>query len=35
MTPWVSAAMTGKYTFFAGLGEDMLGYIMPAGDFGV
>jgi hypothetical protein len=33
MTPWVSAAMTGKYTFFAGLGEDMLGYIMPAGDF--
>jgi hypothetical protein len=33
MTPWVSAAMTGKYTFFAGLGEDMIGYIMPAGDF--
>jgi hypothetical protein len=33
MTPWVSAAMTGKYTFFAGLGEDMLGYLMPAGDF--
>jgi len=33
MTPWVSAAMTGQYTFFAGLGEDMLGYLMPAGDF--
>jgi hypothetical protein len=33
MTPWVSAAMTGKYTFYAGLSEDMTGYIMPAANF--
>jgi hypothetical protein len=33
MTPWISAQMTQPYRFFAGLGEDMLGYMMPPGDF--
>jgi hypothetical protein len=33
MTPWLSARMTEPYKFFAGLGEDMLGYLMPPGDF--
>jgi hypothetical protein len=33
MTPWLASAMTGRYPFFAGLGTDMLGYLMPANDF--
>lgn len=33
MTAWGAAAMTGKWTFFAGLGEDGVGYFMPAANF--
>ncbi|MHB8451087.1 MAG: hypothetical protein ACYDAQ_11645, partial [Mycobacteriales bacterium] len=33
MTPWLSARMTEPYRFMAGLGEDMIGYMMPPGDF--
>lgn len=33
MTPWISADMTTPYKFMAGLGEDMLGYLMPPADF--
>jgi hypothetical protein len=33
MTPWVSAEMTQPYRFLVGLGEDMIGYLMPPGDF--
>jgi hypothetical protein len=33
MTAWAAAAMTGKWTFFAGLGQDGVGYFMPAADF--
>jgi hypothetical protein len=33
MTPFLAAGMTAPYRFFAGLGEDMLGYLMPPGDF--
>lgn len=33
MPPWLVADMTEPYKFFAGLGEDMLGYMMPPADF--
>ncbi len=33
MTPWITAEMTEPYRFVAGLGEDMIGYMMPPGDF--
>lgn len=33
MTPWISAKMTEPYKFMAGLGEDMIGYLMPPPDF--
>ena len=33
MTPWISADMTRPYRFLVGLGEDMLGYIFPPGNF--
>ncbi len=33
MTPFVLAKMTEPYRFVAGLGEDMIGYMMPPGDF--
>jgi hypothetical protein len=33
MTPDISADMTGGYKFYAGLGEDMLGYLFPPGNF--
>ncbi|MHB1487755.1 MAG: hypothetical protein ACYCS7_06970 [Acidimicrobiales bacterium] len=33
MTPWITADMTEPYKFMAGLGEDMVGYLMPPGDF--
>jgi hypothetical protein len=33
MTPWISAEMNQPYRFLVGLGEDMLGYLMPPGDF--
>lgn len=33
MTPWISAAMAGPYRFMAGLGEDMIGYLFPPGNF--
>jgi hypothetical protein len=33
MTPWIASAMTGRFPFFAGLGTDMLGYLMPPNDF--
>ncbi|MHB8340496.1 MAG: hypothetical protein ACYDB7_04895 [Mycobacteriales bacterium] len=33
MTPWIAADMTQPYKFMAGLGEDMIGYMMPPGDF--
>jgi hypothetical protein len=33
MTPWVSAQMTQPYRFLVGLGEDMIGYMFPPGNF--
>jgi len=33
MTPWISAEMTRKYRFLVGLGEDMIGYLFPPGNF--
>src|SRR5207302_4220817 len=33
MTPWISAKMTRPYRFLVGLGEDMIGYIFPPGNF--
>ncbi len=33
MTPWTSAEMTEPYRFPVGLGEDMLGYMFPPGNF--
>jgi hypothetical protein len=33
ITPWITAEMTQPYRFLVGLGEDMIGYIMPPGDF--
>jgi hypothetical protein len=32
-TPMVSAAMTTPFRFLAGLGEDMIGYLFPPGNF--
>lgn len=32
-TPLVSAEMTAPYRFLAGLGEDMIGYLFPPGNF--
>src|SRR4029077_6809356 len=29
MTPWISAKMTRKYRLLVGLGEDMIGYLLP------
>lgn len=33
MTPWISAKLTEPYKFMVGLGEDMLGYLFPPGNF--
>jgi len=33
MTPWISAKMTRPYRFLVGLGEDMVGYLFPPGNF--
>jgi hypothetical protein len=33
MTPWISAKMTKRYRFLVGLGEDMIGYLFPPGNF--
>ena len=33
MTPWISAKMTRSYRFLVGLGEDMIGYMFPPGNF--
>src|SRR2546430_2787751 len=33
MTPWISAKMTKRYRFLVGLGEDMVGYLFPPGNF--
>ena len=33
MTPWTSAEMTTPYRFLVGLGEDMIGYMFPPGNF--
>jgi hypothetical protein len=33
MTPFVSARMTRPFRFLAGLGEDMIGYLFPPGNF--
>jgi hypothetical protein len=33
MTPWTSAQMTRRYRFLVGLGEDMIGYMFPPGNF--
>jgi hypothetical protein len=33
MTPWISAEMTKPYRFLVGLGEDMIGYMFPPGNF--
>ncbi|MHB8605513.1 MAG: hypothetical protein ACYDCK_09685 [Thermoplasmatota archaeon] len=33
MTPWTLAEMHAPYKFMAGLGEDMIGYLFPPGNF--
>jgi hypothetical protein len=33
MTPWIAAKMTKPYRFLVGLGEDMIGYMSPPGNF--
>jgi hypothetical protein len=33
MTPWISSEMTKRYRFLVGLGEDMIGYLFPPGNF--
>ncbi len=33
MTPYIAAEMTGRYRFLVGLGEDMIGYMFPPGNF--
>jgi hypothetical protein len=33
MTPWISAEMNRPYRFLVGLGEDMIGYLFPPGNF--
>jgi hypothetical protein len=33
MTPWTAAEMTQPYRFLVGLGEDMVGYLFPPGNF--
>jgi hypothetical protein len=33
MTPWISAQMTRPYRFLVGLGQDMIGYLFPPGNF--
>jgi hypothetical protein len=33
MTPYTAAEMTGRYRFLVGLGEDMIGYLFPPGNF--
>lgn len=33
MTPWITTDMTEPYRFVAGLGQDMIGYMMPPGGF--
>jgi hypothetical protein len=33
MTPWISAEMNQPYRFLVGLGEDMIGYMFPPGNF--
>jgi hypothetical protein len=33
MTPWTSAEMTRPYRFLVGLGQDMIGYMFPPGNF--
>jgi hypothetical protein len=33
MTQWISAKMTTRYRFLVGLGEDMIGYLSPPGNF--
>lgn len=33
MTPWTSADMTRRYRFLVGMGEDMIGYMFPPGNF--
>jgi hypothetical protein len=33
MTPWISAAMNRPYRFLVGLGQDMIGYLFPPGNF--
>jgi hypothetical protein len=33
ITPWTSAEMTQPYRFLVGLGEDMIGYLFPPGNF--
>jgi hypothetical protein len=33
MTPWIAADMTAPFHFMAGLGQDMIGYLFPPGNF--
>ena len=33
ITPWLAARMSAPHRFFMGLGEDMIGYMMPPGNF--
>ena len=33
MSPWITSRMTAPYHFMAGLGQDMIGYLFPSGNF--
>ncbi len=33
MTPWLSAQMSAPHRFYLGLSQDMVGYLMPPGNF--
>jgi hypothetical protein len=33
MTPWLATAMNAPHRFFLGLSQDMVGYLMPPGNF--
>lgn len=33
MTPWLSAEMSAPHRFYLGLSQDMVGYLMPPGNF--
>ncbi len=33
ITPWLSTKMSAPHRFFLGLSQDMVGYLMPPGNF--